>query len=281
MINEFFTIDPSKPNPYAWIEIFNPIPDSNVRLFNYTLLGSDTTDTLQRIDTLSRKEYFLKFKALVFSENFFVPFQPPQSHGIQEVYLSLAFSNPIEVSEFVMRPNELFVYTNDTTRLLEHTDIGGDGKAIRVQAVSRMDTLVPLSTVLTFAVIDSSYKTFPFYFSQNSASFQIPSSGEIALVYREDVLVIRSVRISAQGAQIDFNSIDTVYGVHETILDVVRFGNYTPVINPSPGNVSAGYLPEFASLARYSGAYFTGNTRNDFYFETQPTPKFNNPRHHP
>ncbi len=65
-------------------------------------------------------------------------------------------------------------------------------------------------------------------------------------------------------------------------VDVVRYGNYVPAQPDStPGNISAGVIPEWYALARYAGAYSTGNTANDFYMEPKPVPAWYNPLGHP
>ena len=65
-------------------------------------------------------------------------------------------------------------------------------------------------------------------------------------------------------------------------VDVVRYGNYALTPTDSlTGNVSAGVIPEWSALARYAGAYFTGNTANDFYMEPNPVPGWYNARGHP
>lgn len=52
------------------------------------------------------------------------------------------------------------------------------------------------------------------------------------------------------------------------VVDVVRYGNYVyggPGSDPFPANRSTGVMPEYQSIARFNGAYFTGNTAEDFY----------------
>ena len=63
------------------------------------------------------------------------------------------------------------------------------------------------------------------------------------------------------------------------VVEVVRMGDstYSNIIRDSvysspllgPANKSIGTVPEFQSIARYGGGYFTGNTANDFYI-TRP-----------
>ncbi len=65
-------------------------------------------------------------------------------------------------------------------------------------------------------------------------------------------------------------------------VDVVRYGNYVPPApDLYPGNQSAGIIPEWSSLARYAGAYASGNTANDFYIEANPIPMWYSELHHP
>lgn len=65
----------------------------------------------------------------------------------------------------------------------------------------------------------------------------------------------------------------------DQVVDVVRYGNYTPTgTDPYPNNKSIGMIPEFQSIARWAGAYYTGNTAADFYItgtqvpQTRPIP---------
>lgn len=65
----------------------------------------------------------------------------------------------------------------------------------------------------------------------------------------------------------------------DQVVDVVRYGNYTPTgTDPYPNNKSLGMIPEFQSLARWAGAYYSGNTAADFYItgsqvaQTRPIP---------
>ncbi len=64
------------------------------------------------------------------------------------------------------------------------------------------------------------------------------------------------------------------------VVDVVRFGNYPyPVPDPFPGNVTLGAIPNFESISRFAGGFFTGNSANDFYVSrsnVRPTPQWYN-----
>jgi hypothetical protein len=74
------------------------------------------------------------------------------------------------------------------------------------------------------------------------------------------------------------------------VVDVVRFGNYAwsgPGADPYPSNHSAGPIADYQSLARYAGAYSTGNTAEDFYVtgvqipQTRPIPHYFSQARHP
>ncbi len=66
------------------------------------------------------------------------------------------------------------------------------------------------------------------------------------------------------------------------LIDLVRFGNFVPPSpDPYPENHSAGMIPMWYSLARYAGAYATGNTAGDFYMEPKPVPGWYNQELHP
>ncbi len=128
-----------------------------------------------------------------------------------------------------IRSGEFFTATNNDERLTTYTDYGpGKGPILKAgyDLTYRVDTArTPLTVTDTVSIY--------------TAIFHLRTT---------DQLVIKN----ASGQ----------------VVDVVRYGNYVypgPGADPYPGNRSIGPLPEFQSIARYYGAYSTGNSADDFY----------------
>ncbi len=130
-------------------------------------------------------------------------------------------------------PFEFATITNNEERLLSYTDYGlGLGPKLEAsrtfvweQFFENPDTTRP-DTVLQLAL-----------------DFQLETTDQI--------LLKRYTQQNPQGE----------------VIDVVRYGNYvyTGGADPYPNCRSIGVIPEFQSIARYNGAYDTGNTAEDFY----------------
>jgi hypothetical protein len=282
IINEVFAIPPTKQNTYSWIEIYNPT-QLPVQQLSLQILGTNA-DSIAPRDTLALKAYYLKFRSDVFFENPFTPFQPPMSAGTQNVYIPLSslivkeILTPMDEISFeedsIIAAQGFAVYTNNPLRLLEHTDLGGSGPLYK-PFIFNMDTLVDIGALLQSGG-DSVNKSFQVF-----TLFQLPASCEIMLVERTDTIARKLRTLNFSGFQIPFIYIDSIWGTNETILDIVRYGNFVPTGIIQPKNKSAGFIPETHSLARYSGGYFTGNTITDFYFEPQPIPMWHSKLRHP
>lgn len=282
IINEVFAISPTQQNTYSWIEIYNPT-QLPVKQLSLQSLGTNA-DTINPRDTVAIKAYYLKFRSNVFFENPFTPFQPPMSAGTQNVYIPLSslivkeILTPMDEISFsedsILAAQGFAVYTNNPARLLEHTDLGGSGQLYK-PFIFNMDTLVNIGALLQSGG-DSINKSFQVF-----TLFQLPASGEISLVERTDTIARKLRTLNFSGFQIPFIYIDSIWGTNETILDIVRYGNFVPIGIIQPHNKSAGFIPEPHSLARYSGGYFTGNTKTDFYFEPQPIPMWHSKQRHP
>ncbi|HCV43116.1 MAG TPA: hypothetical protein DGH68_06500, partial [Bacteroidetes bacterium] len=134
----------------------------------------------------------------------------------------------------VMEPNDLFTIVNNEDRLLDHHTAWGQGASTmhrERRAFASVDSVVVIERVRGDSIIVTVYQTY--------YSSQLESTDQLLLV--------------------DNNG---------RVVDVVRYGNYTypgPGTDPYPSNQSIGIIPEFQSIARYAGGYFTGNTANDFY----------------
>ncbi len=160
-----------------------------------------------------------------------------------------AFDVPLAESRFILFPGELMTIVNNEARLLDHTNWGPGPSSTRFE---RQFVLGPVESAdTTFFSPDTIFIVKV----QKGYGFFFPDSGQ---------LVLRD----STGA----------------IMDVVRFGNYTytgPVTDPllGSGNKTVGVVPQFQSVCRYAGAYFTGNSANDFYISdiyTPPSPHWYN-----
>jgi hypothetical protein len=136
----------------------------------------------------------------------------------------------IPLPVYDLNPGEFFTATNNEERLLTYTDYG-PGKGPKLAGGSNVPYRIDTVKTSSQAVPDTLY----IY----QAIFHLQST---------DQLVLKD----SSGA----------------VIDVVRYGNYAysgPGADPYSSNRSIGLLPEFQSIARYGGAYFTGNTAEDFY----------------
>lgn len=284
LINEVFTLPSTHQGAYSWIEVYNP---TNANIESFSVLNDsvprDTSgnviDTTMRIITL--KALYVKIKSDVYFENPFSQFEPPTYGGFREVYIpistvvnSLIFSPEpfFSLGDSVFNAGGFAVYVNDPNKMLEHTDVGGPG-TLNKPLMYAFDSLVKLSGSRGIQTND---KTFPIF-----SLFQLPKTSEIAIVERTATIVRRLVG----GFGISFFSIDSVYNISEEVIDVVRYGNYVLPVGGTvePKNKSIGFIPEFFSLARYAGGYVSAipNTKNDFYFESQPIPMWHNSKRRP
>lgn len=146
-------------------------------------------------------------------------------------------SYEIPFPEFALKPGEFITATNNEDRLLTYTDYG-PGEGLKIAGgtgfVYLQDTVVTPSPTTPDTV----------YIYQ--AFFQLRTTDQLAVK-------------DSTGA----------------VVDVVRYGNYAhpgPGPDPYPNNRSIGAMPEFQSIARYGGAYFTGNTADDFYITSVGEP---------
>lgn len=149
-----------------------------------------------------------------------------RDYYVDEGYFDVPFLYP---TNFIIPPHGFMTIVTDEDRLETYTDYGpGNGPKIELPREETIGSFIPLPP---------------------------------------DTVRLDSIRL----VLFDFNLRPTdqlilkdAFGV---VVDVVRYGNYSHSgpADPFPGNRSAGFIPEYQSLARYANAYSTGNTRNDFY----------------
>jgi len=270
LINEVFTLPASNQNKYSWIEIYNPKRDS----VSFDSLLSFSIDTNGRV-TSTVQFYALKVKAEVFgfNQNPRSPFQLANPKGVQEAYI------PLSLTGTKIDGNDFAVFASDSIKLLDHTSLGPTGE-YRTAILLNYDSLQPVGDAFD-SPLQSEIKAYPTFFN-----FNLLASSEITLVRRTQTTIshIDSVTINIQGGaviSIVLPSVDSIISHSEEVIDVVRYGNFVSVgIDAYPGNKSAGTIPEYFSIARYSGGYYTGNSKRDFYFENQPVPLGQSSRRH-
>jgi hypothetical protein len=134
----------------------------------------------------------------------------------------------------VLKGGEFLTITNNEQRLLTYTDYG-QGKGTRLAFPEFINATLAFVITPDTAVADT--------FLSFAVDFRLRTTDQITL---------RNQR--------------------GEIVDVVRYGNYTyngTGPDPFPNNRSIGAIPEYQSIARFNGAYFTGNTTDDFYITAQ------------
>ncbi len=156
----------------------------------------------------------------------------------------------LPIPEFRLQSGQFLTVTNNEERLLTYTDYGpGQGPKEAVGTQIRFLTIT--------AAADSSVR-------DTAVDFQV-----VFQFQTTDQLVIK-----------DQNG---------NVVDVVRYGNYVypgPGADPFPANHSIGLIPEYQSIARWNGAYSTGNTADDFYITgtqvalTRPIPHWLSQAYH-
>jgi hypothetical protein len=259
VINEVYTLPATHPNAHSWVEIFNPTSQTvNFRKWSLTY-------TTQRYRQLG-----LIFYERVIDTNRVPPWQivvrdfrfttePDAAPAVYDVPLVrtvdslelnfyliprgspdtlLTLKFPDSTLAVNVGPNQFMTLVSDLSRMRVYSNLGpGDGP----EPVST--PLLPMQNPL--------YK--------------------VAIFERDSANPRQSIPDTLYGYLYDFflNQTDQVVlkDQDRRAIDVVRYGGYvhTGGADPYPGNRSIGAVPQFESIARYAGAYSTGNTANDFY----------------
>jgi hypothetical protein len=238
VINEVFTLPPTHPTPYSWIEMYNPTPDT-VDLLGWTI-GIYTarliSDITFQTDSLGN---FIGEFSIVTRLDSVGRFDVPFAEGVLDIPGQ-------EEDTLRLPPGGLFTLVNDEDRLLDHIEWGPGDERFRLERQIIQGPLV------SFTVVDSTDTLITFLAQTISYGFYLQETEQIELK-------------DPAG-----NVIDVVrYG------DYQYTGPSTN--DPYPGNVSLGIMPQFQSFQRYANAYHTGNSANDFYVSSSqivPTPQW-------
>jgi hypothetical protein len=238
VINEVFTLPPTDPTPYSWIELYNPTPDT-IDLLGWTIsfyTARLISDITFQTDSLGN---FIGEFSIVTTLDSVGRFDVPFAEGVLDI--------PGQEEDTVkLPPGGLFTLVNDEDRLLDHIEWGpGDERFRRERQIIQ-------GPLVSFTVVDSTDTLITFLAQTISYSFYLQSTEQIILK-------------DPSG-----NVVDVVrYG------DYTYSGPSTN--DPYPNNVSLGVMPRFQSFQRYANAYHTGNSAADFYVSSSqvvPTPQW-------
>jgi hypothetical protein len=260
VINEVFTLPFNNFNTvHSWIELYNPARDS-VDLSGWTL--SYTTSRTSVLQLLDKDTVHVRDTtqadtvgvAVRYSDSLFI-IQFLDSIGTLDVPLAAQ-------RRVILRGDQFLTITTDLNRLKLFTDVGpgsGPEPISTPQLVSEADTNLGVGG-LPLGVLPS------------------PDTANYARLSIDDTIrydVYLFYFLTTDQIVLKDPSGNTV--------DVVRYGNYSypgPGPDPFPNNRSVGAIPEYESIARFAGAYFTGNTADDFYItrvqipQTRPIPQY-------
>jgi hypothetical protein len=242
---ELTTQDPAPPdvrpasnviiNEVFTLPIDNPNFHSWIEFYNPT---SDTVELTNWTLTLQTLRLSNTITVSVDSLGNFLGFTfltQPDSFGTFDVpFAEGVFDIPGQVEDTVrLPPNELFTIVSSEDRMLTYTNWGPEDPAYRREReafqgpIESIDTVSTSDTLTVLSVVSKSYV---FYFDRTQQLVLKNPSGQV--------------------------------------MDVVRIGDYTysgPGTDPWPGNHTWGIIPEYETIQRWAGGYYTGNTANDFY----------------
>ncbi len=236
VINEVFTLPESNQRAFSWIELYNPKPDT-VSLLGWSL-------------TFTTRQYRVAF---LIDTNFTAPRGTPQLIGEKDSIFSITFGIlagvPGGVPGFRLNGYAFLTIASSQNLLETYTDFGpGSGPkvyAFPLYAITGLPNRQPASPAFAGSIEeviradDSTYAVVIGYYK--------------FLLRQSDQIILKD----ATGR----------------VIDAVRYGNYTYTgTDPFPGNRSTGIIPEFQSIARWNGAYFTGNSADDFYITGTQVP---------
>ena len=225
VINEVYTLPVSNPNAHSWIEILNP---TNTRV-NIRFWSLNFTTHAQVTTQLT---YYKRVGVSILPDTSFFIFSG-DTVGRFDFYFTITST---ETSPLRLGPNEFYTLISDKRRMEVYNNLGlGDGPS---------PTSSPTLVANPRIVIIPRDTTNPQLDIPDTLTFY---SGDF-LLRQTDQIILKDSTGRA--------------------VDVVRYGGYTysgPGNDPYPSNQSIGGVPDYESIARYAGAYATGNSANDFY----------------
>jgi len=231
-------------NEVFTLPLDHPTPYSWIEFYNPTADTIDLTNWTLSLTTFSANAVFT---VSIDSAGNFVAFGQtvvPDSFGVFDVpFAGGVFDIPgFEEDTVEILPGGLYTIVNSEDRLEDHTKWGPGDERFRSEKggfEGPIETVTIIDSTDTLITIQATAKFYGFFLQPT------------------DQLVLKDPA--------------------GNVVDVVRYGGYvySGLTDPYLGNLSTGPLPEFESIQRYAGAYFTGNTASDFYVSSSsviPTP---------
>lgn len=229
VINEVFTLPPSNANRYTWIEFYNPTPDS-IDLTGWTIsyFTSRFRDSIiVSLDTT--------FSRLLSFHSEFILFDTL-------AFLDVPFASGLLAAPVRLPPGGLYTIVSNEARLLDHTRWGPGDQRFREEKSVVQGPISSIEIFYSSPGVDSIVVGIKLY----DYSFFIQPKEQL-LLKDPSGRIVDVVRMG-----------DSVY------TNIISDSTYTDLLL-GPSNRSIGAVPEFESVARYAGGYFTGSTSNDFY----------------
>ncbi|HEX9656398.1 MAG TPA: hypothetical protein VGB89_05705 [Bacteroidota bacterium] len=226
VVNEVFTLPFTSQNFHSWVEMYNPT-NQTIDMRGWTLSFGAPRFFLEQILPKDTITDSLGFRWF-YLDPIDIGFAIDSSFTPADV--------PLATSRTEIKAGQLFTIASDRNLLEVFTDLGpGPG-------IARFEQIIEGPVDTSKVPVDSSY-----------SNIGIPDT----------IRFTNYVFILSPTAQLILKDSSG------NVVDVVRYGNYAwpgPGADPYPNNQSMGFMPEYYSIARYAGAYWTGNTANDFYF---------------
>ena len=252
VINEVFTLPESNQRAFSWIEFYNPKTDT-VNLSGWSL-------------SFATRRYLVGFQV---DTNFTPRFNvPPQLISEKESTFTITFGLlggliPGGIPGFRLNGNNFLTIASNEELLATYTDFGpGDGPkkfASPLFAITGLPNRQPAAPAFAGSIEG--------LIRLNDTTISVIVGYYKFLLKQSDQIVLKN----ATGG----------------VVDVIRYGNYTYTgADPYPANRSIGVIPEYQSIARWNGAYSTGNTADDFYITgtqvplTRPIPQWLSQAYH-
>lgn len=256
VINELYVIPPDRYYSYSWLELYNT-DTASINLLSITPPLPQVGDTAQLeifVFTVVTELRVIAGGGGGYIAAVDTAEKMVSALGTVETVPGTIMTLPtILPRDAVLLPGKFYVITNNQNRFESHFRLGPyDPELIEIPFLTHI------------------VQTGPTEFFGGLAYWYPMSFGQITL----QQILLTILRIPPIVEPFPDNLAMYVVLSSEVIktFDAVRYGDYKPSPDSTPGNIPVGFIPEFKSLARYSGYYKTGNTRDAFYIADDPIP---------
>lgn len=252
VVNELYILPPDRYYSYSWIEIYNPT-DSAVNLLSLTRIDDSTSLFKAFAFTV-----IAELRVIAVGEGGYIAAVDTAEKivtalGSTDTTPGVIVTLPNQLpSNSVLQRGKFYVITNNQNRFESHFRLGPYDPE-----------LIEIPTLNHVVQVDSST-----FIGGPALWFPLPK-GEVKLVEYSAVLKDTTLDLPFPTPGITFYVLKSA---EIKTFDAVRYGGYRPNPDPTPGNIPAGDIPEYKSLARYAGYFKTGNTRDAFYIADDPLP---------